>query len=60
MAETDAQMGLRANSVDNLGARVERFHQADDSLNLGVVGVEVVVIDVQLVMERPVDRYGYQ
>ena len=40
-------MHLSADSVDDLSVGVDTLDEGDHSLDLGVVGVEVVVVDVQ-------------
>jgi len=40
-------MGLRANTVDKLGARVDLLDKSDESSNLGIGGVKSVLVDVQ-------------
>ena len=47
---THAEMHLSTDTVNELGSTaVDTLDQADHSLNLGVVRVEVVVVNVQLI-----------
>lgn len=41
-------MGLCADTVDELAVCVGALHEGDHTLNFGIVGVEVEVVDVQL------------
>lgn len=41
-------MGLCADTVNELAVGVDAVHQLDDTLDLGVVRVQVVVVDVEL------------
>ena len=40
-------MGLCADTVDELAVRVDATHEGDHTLDLGVIGVEIVVVDVE-------------
>jgi len=40
-------MGLRTNTIDKLGTRVDLLDEGDESSDLGVGGVQSVLVDVQ-------------